>query len=237
MFDHVLTRLIRFLVRLLSSIFAWTSSSTKRAQQQQVIQQSTNQQQQQQQQQPTTVTSLDMLANQFCEDSLKLNKCSSSNNNSNSSIIQLSPVMMSPQNAFDDEELYDEDSQSKWKAMRLKKHFTVQTSLLLKEGETSYVGAFATSSELRTIKKSPLSFLPFVSQLFSRTEFMLVKSAILVFVTARSQHNDKFIPRIEPYQEQSNSTEDGLEMKSNRALNEYTRDDSDSNMVLNRMPR
>lgn len=49
------------------------------------------------------------------------------------------------------------DERSKWEAMRLKKHFTVQSSLMLKEDETTYLGAFAVATELRTVKKSPLS--------------------------------------------------------------------------------
>jgi hypothetical protein len=49
------------------------------------------------------------------------------------------------------------EQKSRWEAMRLKKHFTVQTSLLLKENKPTYVGAFSVSTELRTVKKSPLS--------------------------------------------------------------------------------
>lgn len=95
--------------------------------------------------------------------------------------------------------VYD-DQKSRWEAMRLKKHFTVQTSMLLKPNETSYVGAFAVSTELRTVKRSPVSFLPLAKHLFSRTEFMLVKSAILVFITCRyaDNHSSQRLPIIVP---------------------------------------
>ena len=54
----------------------------------------------------------------------------------------------------------DQDGQkSHIEAMRIKKHFTTQTSLMLRNNETSFVGAFAVSQELRTTKKSPLSCL------------------------------------------------------------------------------
>lgn len=78
-------------------------------------------------------------------------------------------------------------SSSKYQAMRIKKHFTASTNLLIRELNTPhFVGSFANSTELKAIRKSPLSFLPFqfLSQLFSRNEYMLVKSAILVFITA-----------------------------------------------------
>jgi hypothetical protein len=94
-----------------------------------------------------------MLANQY-ED----------NNSAPSNIVTvISPVIVEntdtkpliEMSATLGEPYYDE--RSKWEAMRLKKHFTVQSSLMLKENETTYVGAFAVATELRTIKKSPLS--------------------------------------------------------------------------------
>ncbi|KAG2379079.1 hypothetical protein C9374_007717 [Naegleria lovaniensis] len=80
---------------------------------------------------------------------------------------------------------------SKYEAMRIKKHFTTSTNLLIRELNTPhFVGSFSNSTELKTIRKSPLSFLPFdfLSQLFTRHEYMLVKSAILVFITASLDH-------------------------------------------------
>jgi hypothetical protein len=94
-----------------------------------------------------------MLANQFKD-----------NNSAPSSIATvISPVIVEntdvkpliEMSATLGEPYYDE--RSKWEAMRLKKHFTVQSSLMLKENETTYVGAFAVATELRTVKKSPLS--------------------------------------------------------------------------------
>jgi hypothetical protein len=49
------------------------------------------------------------------------------------------------------------ENNSRWESMRLKKHFTVQTNLLLKPNETQFVGAFSVSTELKTIKKSPFA--------------------------------------------------------------------------------
>ncbi|KAL0489463.1 mannose-1-phosphate guanyltransferase beta [Acrasis kona] len=103
-----------------------------------------------------TVTSLDMLANQHQE-------AASDVNHAISVIVNPLPIenkdtkhqMVSMSTTAGDMPYYDE--RSKWEAMRLKKHFTVQSSLMLKENETTYVGAFAVSTELRTVKKSPLS--------------------------------------------------------------------------------
>ncbi len=101
----------------------------------------------------STISSLQMLANQFKD-----------NNSAPSSIATvISPVIVEntdvkpliEMSATLGEPYYDE--RSKWEAMRLKKHFTVQSSLMLKENETTYVGAFAVATELRTVKKSPLS--------------------------------------------------------------------------------
>ncbi|EFC47175.1 predicted protein [Naegleria gruberi] len=79
---------------------------------------------------------------------------------------------------------------SKYEAMRIKKHFTTSTNLLIKEfDKPHFVGSFSNSTELKTIRKSPLSFIPFLSDLFTRNEYMIVKSAILVFITA-SLKND-----------------------------------------------
>jgi len=137
-----------------------------------------------------------------------------------------------------DEEVMDVDeeyNQSKWKAMRLKKHFTVQTNLMLKENETAYVGSFAVSSELRTIKKSPLSFLPFFNQLFSRTEFMLVKNAILVFITARpSRKGEQKYPTIKPYRQEEKQEDIALPIGSNRHLDNGIKDESDEKLVWNK---
>eukprot|EP00698_Gefionella_okellyi_P003177 TRINITY_DN12974_c0_g1_i1.p1 TRINITY_DN12974_c0_g1~~TRINITY_DN12974_c0_g1_i1.p1 ORF type:complete len:201 (-),score=43.59 TRINITY_DN12974_c0_g1_i1:106-708(-) len=78
---------------------------------------------------------------------------------------------------------------SRLTSMRLRKNFTLQTSLMLKEGQTTYAGSFALASELKTLKQGPLSFLPVVGQLFSRDEFMLIKSAVLVFVTFHKERS------------------------------------------------
>lgn len=133
---------------------------------------------------------------------------------------------------------------SKWRSMRLKKHFTVQTSLLLKENEPAYVGAFAVSSELRTVKKSPLSFLPWMTQLFSRTEFMLVKSAILVFITGRSiqtqqQQQQQQYPVIvrSHNDDHDNTNHNNTSYNNNRLLDQMTRQERDNDSVINMMNR
>jgi hypothetical protein len=78
-------------------------------------------------------TTLDMLSNQYDFE------------NQTTHIISKSPT------------LFNEENKSKLDAMRLKKHFTLQTNLLLKPNETQFVGAFSVSTELKTIKKSPFS--------------------------------------------------------------------------------
>eukprot|EP00761_Pharyngomonas_kirbyi_P012873 gb/GECH01012900.1/.p1 GENE.gb/GECH01012900.1/~~gb/GECH01012900.1/.p1 ORF type:complete len:223 (+),score=29.04 gb/GECH01012900.1/:1-669(+) len=137
------------------------------------------------------VTGLEMAANQWntgsktkqtINEDLENPKLSSTNNTHNNDLnLSSHPneevnVQIIPSNS--------NNGRSRWDAMRLKKHFAVQTTVMLKENEPSFAGAFAASTELRTVKKSPFSFLPFKwgKALFSRTEFMLVKSAILVFI-------------------------------------------------------
>lgn len=51
----------------------------------------------------------------------------------------------------------NDETKSRWEAMRLKKHFTIQTNILLKPNEPTYVGAFSASTELKTVKKSPFA--------------------------------------------------------------------------------
>eukprot|EP01080_Neovahlkampfia_damariscottae_P003923 gene3923-7134_t len=88
-----------------------------------------------------------------------------SNRNENKSQLKMIPV--------------SDELKSRWESMRLKKHFTFQTNVLLKPNQPTYVGAFSSSTELQTVKRSPFSYLPFLRDLFSRKEFILIKSAIL----------------------------------------------------------
>ncbi|KAL9657370.1 hypothetical protein ABK040_014359 [Willaertia magna] len=82
-----------------------------------------------------------------------------------------------------------ETNPTKYEAMRIKKHFTTSTNLLIKEYDKPYfIGSFSNSTELRNIKKSPFSFIPYLSELFTRNEYMIVKSAILVFITAKKEN-------------------------------------------------
>lgn len=49
-------------------------------------------------------------------------------------------------------------SSSRVESMRIKKNFTLQTSLMLREEDTTaYVGSFALGTELRRVHRSPLS--------------------------------------------------------------------------------
>ncbi len=152
--------------------------------------------------QTVEMTELDLAAQQFAElqttDNTACNiedseshalipnipSLSSKNNSPSSPQISMSPTL----NTSD---LFTFRGKSKWEAMRLNKHFTIQTTLLLKPNTPTYVGAFSVAQELRTTKRSPFSFVPFAKELFSRTEFMLVKSAILVFITARFESSKK----------------------------------------------
>lgn len=78
-----------------------------------------------------TITKLESLANEF------------SLQNESSSCVEMVPS--------------NNEMKSRWEAMRLKKHFTIQTNLLLKPNEPTYVGAFSASTELKTVKKSPFA--------------------------------------------------------------------------------
>jgi len=68
-------------------------------------------------------------------------------------------------------------------AIRLRKHFTCQTQLMVQPNEPTYVGAFAMSTDIRTVRQSPLRAL--WGWLWDRTEYLKIKSALLVFVTCR----------------------------------------------------
>lgn len=68
-------------------------------------------------------------------------------------------------------------------AIRLRKHFTCQTQLLVQPNEPTYVGAFAMSTDIRKIRTSPLKAI--FNFLWDRDEFLKMKSAILVFVTCK----------------------------------------------------
>jgi hypothetical protein len=102
-----------------------------------------------------TITSLEMLANQYqhtdderAEIATVIAPTIVDQNETKKPLLEMSTTLGEPP-------YYDE--RSKWEAMRLKKHFTVQSNLMLKENETTYLGAFAVATELRTVKKSPLS--------------------------------------------------------------------------------
>nr|QRZ58738.1 general secretion pathway protein D [Malawimonas jakobiformis] len=86
-------------------------------------------------------------------------------------------------------------------SMRIRKNFALQTSVMLKENQATYVGAFAISNELKTIRRGPLSYIPLIGDLFRRDEFMRVKSAILVFVTCRAERTGSG-PRLTQQQQQ-----------------------------------
>ena len=88
------------------------------------------------------------MANQY-DDQLHSNS-SSKEHDKNENVIEIPKEQISMVPVFGEQK-------SKWEAMRLKKHFTVQTNLLLKPNKTTYVGAFNVSTELRTIKRSPIS--------------------------------------------------------------------------------
>ncbi|KAF0852335.1 Type II secretion system (T2SS) D-like protein (GspD) [Andalucia godoyi] len=72
---------------------------------------------------------------------------------------------------------------SRWQGMRIKKHFVTQTAVRVRPSDSQFLGSFALSTELRTVQSGPLALIPFLKHWFSRTEFVLVKSAILVFLT------------------------------------------------------